>query len=381
MEPDHSSREIDTNGFVTITRNPITRTGVFKYSGRSIPGADPTKIYNVLRPVEEVSSPEAIKSFQLLPIIDDHPSGLLSPNLPAEEKGTHGTTGEDVVFDGDILYAPVRIFSETLKSLISLGKKQLSAAYKCRYEKSSGFFKGLAYDYIQRDIRGNHIALVAEGRSGPDIAVLDSMAFDHFDLALDQTETEESQMADDAKAKDESKEDSVTEEKAEMTLSEVVATLKEIMPQIKSLQEMVSAAQADPVDGEALDKDTEEKEGDESEKKEAMDSADVSQLKARIAKLEARGTKEILSDITSRDKIVKDVTPFIGTFDHAEKTTDEVVSYACDKLDIKVEKGHELAALTGFIKAKSSAKVVSFAQDSTVKSGSLLDKTLKGAKA
>ena len=60
---ENSAREIDNNGFVTIQRNPITRAGVFKYSGRSIPGADPSKVYSVLRPAEEVSHPDAIKKF------------------------------------------------------------------------------------------------------------------------------------------------------------------------------------------------------------------------------------------------------------------------------------------------------------------------------
>lgn len=375
-----TSREIDSNGFITINRNPITRAGVFKYSGRTIPGADPSKIYSVLRPVEELADPETIKSFRGMPIFDDHPVSLIGPNMPAEQKGAHGTTGEDIVFDGKILYATVRIFSETLKSLINIGKKQLSAGYKCKYEKSSGFFDGIAYDYIQRDIRGNHIALVAEGRSGPDIAVLDSMAFDHFDLVLDQTETKESLMADETKAKPDGEKDA-GEEKVEMTLSEVVATLKEIMPQIKSLQEMVSAAQADPVDAEALDEDKEKNKDDKDEKKEAMDAAEITTLKSRLDKVEARSTKTILADISSREKIVKDVTPFIGTFDHAEMTTDEVVTYACDKLDLKVTKGHEQAALTGFIAAKKAGgEVIGFAQDS-IKSGGLLEKTLKGAKA
>ena len=182
------------------------------------------------------------------------------------------------MFDGNILYATVRIFSETLKSLIERGKKQLSAGYRCRYEKSSGFFNNLAYDYIQRDIRGNHIALVSEGRSGSDIAVLDSMAFDHFDLALDKTETEESKWLMKKKPKSEGEtKDEGSEEKAEMTLAECASVLKEILPAFKQMQEMITAMNT-TAEGEALDDDKKEKDGDESEKKGAMDAAEVTQM-------------------------------------------------------------------------------------------------------
>ena len=73
-----------------------------------------------------------------------------------------------------------------------------------------------------------------------------------------------------------------------------------------------------------------------------------------LSKVEGRGVKDILSAMTARDKIAKDITPFVGTFDHAEMTTDEFVAYACDKLEIKVEKGQEQAALTGFLAAKNA---------------------------
>jgi len=47
---------IDTNGFKEITNNPLSKAGVFPYSGRSLPGApDPGKTYLVYRPAGELS--------------------------------------------------------------------------------------------------------------------------------------------------------------------------------------------------------------------------------------------------------------------------------------------------------------------------------------
>jgi hypothetical protein len=383
-----TAREIDQNGYVTIQRNPITRAGVFQYSGRSLPGADPDKIYNVYRPVEEVSHPDAIRSFRLLPIIDEHEMLGEGYQRNAEDKGTHGTTGEDIVFDGEVLYAPIRIFSKTLKNLIDLGKKGLSAGYRCSYEKSSGFFNNLAYDYIQRNIRGNHIALVSEGRMGKDIAVLDSMAFDHFDLALDQTKTEESQMADDDKkketeGKDENEESAgETEEKKGMTLEEATATLEELLPKVKALQDLVASMTEvkEEAEGAALDEGKEEKKDD---KKEGMDSAHISRLEKRLSAVEGRGTKHLLAELSSRDRLAKDLTPIIGTFDHAEKTLEEVVVYACDKLEIKAPKGQEQAALQGYLHArkKVSSPIGFVSAMDSVKTTGKLAKRLNGAKA
>jgi len=94
-----SARVPDINGWPEIRSNPLSKVGVFPYSGRSIPGApEPDRAYNVLRPAEELSDPECIQSFKLLPWIDNHvmlgkeDDGL----MPAEKKGVQGVIGEEV---------------------------------------------------------------------------------------------------------------------------------------------------------------------------------------------------------------------------------------------------------------------------------------------
>lgn len=56
--------------------------------------------------------------------------------------------------------------------------------------------------------------------------------------------------------------------------------------------------------------------------------------------------------IAKRDSLAKAISAHIGTFDHAEKTLDEVVAYGCEKLGVKADKGHEAAALDGFLQAR-----------------------------
>ncbi len=49
------------------------RLECFQTRGSQIPGApDPDKVYQVLRPEEELSHPDCIASFRLLPWIDNH---------------------------------------------------------------------------------------------------------------------------------------------------------------------------------------------------------------------------------------------------------------------------------------------------------------------
>jgi len=388
-----SAREIDQNGYVTIEANPISRSGVFQYSGRQLPGADPNRIYNVYRPEEELNNPETLASFQLLPIINEH--RMLGEGYENEilEKERHGTTGERVFYQDGVLYAPIRIFSNALRALLEAGKKALSCGYKCAYEKSSGAFNGVPYDYIQRQIRGNHLALVGEARC--DVAVLDHFAFDHFDLALDN---EGAKMADEKKdeKKTDAKDADAAPEKKEMDLKDVHKYLKEHAPMWKELQEMMAGDE--PVDGEGaketvLDADTKEKPGDqkaedkddEKEKKEGMDAAEVSALKTRLDALEKDGVKAMVSQITQRDKLAKEVSAIVGTFDHADMTAEEVAEYAMKKLEIKAPKGQEQTAVTNYLAGRAAGKSssVAYAMDSakTLKTGGLLAKRLNGAAA
>lgn len=125
-----SKREIDESGFITVHENPISRVGVFPYLGKNISEeCEPDKVYYVLRPPEELGDPEAMESFGMIPLVNDH-TMLGEGHTPAEEKGIHGTTGQKLTFKDGILYAPLKIFSETLKRLIASGKKQLSLGYR-----------------------------------------------------------------------------------------------------------------------------------------------------------------------------------------------------------------------------------------------------------
>lgn len=385
-----SARRADVNGFITIGRNPISRAGVFPYLGRSIGAPEPDRIYNVYRPAEEFT-PEMLDSFKLLPIVDDH-TMLGDGFTPAESKGVHGTTGEEVVFEDGVLYSSLRIFSEKLKSLIESGKRALSLGYRCAYEKASGVFDGKRYDYIQRNLRGNHLALVDAARC--DVAVLDNhhaydnhMAFDHFDLALDNHQ-EEKAMADETK-KDEledrlkkaedglkaaldwidaRKAQDEAEEKAKKEAEDKAA---------KDAEEEAEKKEAEDADAdEDKEKKAEDEESKEDEKKASMDGAEIKALKAKVKTLESamdslgKSTKDalakvaqdkvthksLLSEVSRRNELASKISQHFGTFDHADMTLDEVTAYGVKKLGIACPSGHEETALSVFFAANKPSR-------------------------
>jgi hypothetical protein len=246
--------------------------------------------------------------------------------LPAEKKGIHGVIGEKIFFakteefpDGG-LFANIKAFSSTLAALIGAGKRELSAGYRCLYEVTAGVWNGLHYDAIQRNIRGNHLALVTEGRMGPDVAVMD-----HFTFSFDAKELG---------IMEENKDGGGGES---MSLAEISAAIKAFAPIAAQVAEMQKslASMAAPAAVEAPE-----------------DAADKGV--APVAKEESTGMdeREFVARIAKRDTLAAQISQHVGTFDHKAMTLDDVVTYGCEKLGVKAEKGQESAMLAGFLQAK-----------------------------
>ncbi|OWK42185.1 DUF2213 domain-containing protein [Fimbriiglobus ruber] len=398
-----TARQEDINGYITVENNPISRSGIFQYLGRSIGAPEPDKIYNVYRPAEEFT-PETVGSFRLLPIVDDHT--MLGPRedglTPAELKGVHGTTGESVEFRDGVLYASIKVFSETLAKLIESGKTALSLGYRCVYEKASGIFDGQRYDYVQRNLRGNHLALVDAARC--DVAVLDNhMAFDHFDLALDNSK--ETTMADEEmkdrlkKAEDELKEckDWIAGRMAKDAEEEEMK--KKAEDEAKQDEMAKDAEEKEKAEKEAADKkardemseeekkkaDAKKAEDEEKEKKESMDAAELKRVSADLKKVtsaldsfQKTAHKSLLSEVSRRNELASELSKHIGTFDHADKTLDEVVRYGIEKLGLDCPAGHEQTALNTFFAAKKNS-TTGFALDAKPKRSGEIDAYIKQA--
>ena len=206
------SKVVDTNSFWLIKHNPVSKVGVFPYMGRSISDeCEPNKVYYVYRSADTLSQSVPTWDNPPKPFIDDHE--MLGEGFSKiDDRPVQGVISNPV-FENDTLYADISVYSESLKDKIANGKKELSLGYFCKYRKEKGVYKGQAYDYVQEDMVGNHIALVDNGRCGSDVKVFDSKCtMDSLDIlgeAIEElktkpenaiitttTETKDNEMAD-----------------------------------------------------------------------------------------------------------------------------------------------------------------------------------------
>ncbi|WP_454813777.1 DUF2213 domain-containing protein [Labrys neptuniae] len=171
-----SVRSIDADGHLHVERTPISKAVVNPYYGREIPdferlGLDPERIYRLYRHPDELA--RAAGTFEGKPLLiqhkpvnaDEHPKEL-----------TVGSIGSPVNFDPPYLTAPLTIWEgEAIDLVQSKKQRELSCGYRYRPDMTPGTTpEGEPYDGVMRDIGGNHLALVEQGRAGPDVLVHDS---------------------------------------------------------------------------------------------------------------------------------------------------------------------------------------------------------------
>lgn len=395
-----SARQMDINGWAEIKGNPISKEGVFPYSGAQIsPDLEPDKIYMVYRPAEELSNPETIDSFKLIPWTDEHT--MLGEGLtPAEQKGVHGVIGEDIYFEDGYLKGNIKVFSEKLANLINSGKKELSIGYRCVYSPESGVFNGEQYDFVQRDIRGNHLALVDEGRSGHDVAVLDHFKFTFDSKELKMPDFEKEEYKD--KEGDLSKPADSAKDEGEMGIAECREMLKKIAERLEAMSETkdefidneeaekINESENDVEDedpanfvnkAEVTDADEDEEEKKELSEKAAKegDAKDEDYSKEESGKGMDSAMKKVLREITVRDKLAAQLSQHIGVFDHKDKTVAEVARYGVKKLGLQCKRGQEEAAINGFLVGAKPSSIAASAQDSK-RAYSQIDAYIKGSK-
>ena len=167
-----SPNQIETGEGFLICRNvPISRTGDQEYMGWEIgiPGAGGGQIVTVHRPPEEVFSTAALASFEGKPVTNDHPPVLIGP----DDVKTYEMGHAQNVRRGDgeweeYTLADLHIHDRELIDAVQSGKREISCGYECEDVPNGDG------TYTQRNIRGNHVAVVERGRAGKRAAILDS---------------------------------------------------------------------------------------------------------------------------------------------------------------------------------------------------------------
>lgn len=174
LATDRSLRSIDVDGRMHVERCNISKANICPYLGREIPdaarlGLDPQKIYYLYRDPAELAA--AAPTFRNLPLLIKHVP--MTADVPNQEFWV-GTTGSEVSFEDPYLCTSLAVWTSEGIALVESGEQeQLSSAYRYRADMTPGHLNGQPYDGVMRDIVGNHVALVEEGRAGPDVVVAD----------------------------------------------------------------------------------------------------------------------------------------------------------------------------------------------------------------
>lgn len=173
-----SVREIDEDGRLHVEITNISKATVNPYVGKEIPGheelgLEPDKVYQLLRDPEELA--KAASSFNKQPVLSVHVPVFAADYAEQSQKYTIGATGEQAEFVYPYLRNSLSIWDGQSIALIQSGeKKELSCGYHYEPDMTPGIYEGQNFDGVMRNIRGNHVAVVVDGRCGPDVVIGDS---------------------------------------------------------------------------------------------------------------------------------------------------------------------------------------------------------------
>lgn len=172
-----SVRQFDKVGRLQIERSNLSKANVCGYFGHEIPGAealglDPQKLYQLYRDPDELR--KAVSTFNNIPVLCRHKPDY--PGAPAREYRV-GTTHANSEFDGTYLVNGMSIWDNSAIAGIETDEqREISSSYAYVADMTPGTTPdGEPYDGVMRNIVGNHVALVGDGRAGPDCLVMDSL--------------------------------------------------------------------------------------------------------------------------------------------------------------------------------------------------------------
>lgn len=151
----HTSFVTDERGYL-VTTAKLARTGAMEYLGSEI-GRDANKVYEVHVDPEDLFNDETIKSFEGQPVTIEHP----------EEAEVTASNWDDLAVghisnvrqDGEFLIGDVIVNSPKAIKTIQDGKVEVSCGYDADLIENNGIIK-------KTNIKGNHLAIVDEGRCG-----------------------------------------------------------------------------------------------------------------------------------------------------------------------------------------------------------------------
>lgn len=148
-----------------VAKPRVARTGIQTYPGWQVGKPDKQSI-RVYRPAESVMNKDSLTSLAHKPITINHPPEMVS--AANWDEYSVGHSGDEILRDGEFVRIPLLVMDGEAIEYIKDGHNQLSVGYLAELDWTAGQTEsGEQYDAIQKNIRANHIAIVAQARGGP----------------------------------------------------------------------------------------------------------------------------------------------------------------------------------------------------------------------
>jgi hypothetical protein len=160
-----SDYQITEEGYLKV-RARIARTGIQSYTDAS------GGIRLEYRPEEEVASSEALDSFREKCLTREHPPVLLDASNTKDY--AVGFTSADVSYSDGFVESTLTVTDkETIEEIMRGNVREVSCGYKVEYVDQPGVTPdGQHYDGFQKNIRGNHVAIVKRARGGAKVRLM-----------------------------------------------------------------------------------------------------------------------------------------------------------------------------------------------------------------
>lgn len=161
-----SRRETLDNGYMRVPGR-VARVGVQYYLASELGITDraPNALVGVYRPAEEVFSKASLDSYADADVTILHPGDMVTAETFKRHSVGHVTDAARP--DGEYVEAPLIIKDAEAIRQIDSGLVELSAGYLAEYVPEKGTTdSGDEYEFVQRNIRINHVALVPTARAG-----------------------------------------------------------------------------------------------------------------------------------------------------------------------------------------------------------------------
>ena len=142
----------------------IARTGIQLYRGAEL-GHPDKEMVRVYRGDDAVFDKASLEKFAHMPVTVEHPAELVD----SKNWKTHavGTTGGEIMRDGEFLKIGVRVTDADAVSAIKAGKREVSVGYQAMFDWTPGVTpSGEPYDARQTRVLANHLAITNAARAG-----------------------------------------------------------------------------------------------------------------------------------------------------------------------------------------------------------------------